>query len=388
MRKPFVVWTWIVAAVVLAPGGFAATAEKDSAGAASPVPRKSGVPNLQGECVYQCATDADCSSGKVCMDTACGGQICDKPCDNCKSDADCGLLYECVTYRCGKKCTLACPDGATTAAKINDLFTKLTPTLNQLWPTIAKNEGLDPMESVFAGDIDLKCKNGGDELCAKGAGVCKKFYAHVKVTDLKGLSKVQFSNLSVTGLSTFEGSHACEYGKDPYSGDFLCSYEGTGSGKASLASDQWLTASIPVIEIKTRCTYFYGTNTAVVWSGSAECRARMPAGSGEFGWCGGSCASGDPAEVIAYGEMTKLKLSVDDFSCDVKGDLTGDASVIAWVTEALVPELKNEIAKALEGPLKGALNDLFEDVVPYPGECKEPSEQASVESPPHEGPAD
>lgn len=350
--------------------GFAAPAELMlPADIASIASVSTSPPDLKGECVYQCATDMECQSGQKCIDTGCG-RVCETPCNECTSDRDCGALYECVNYRCGKKCAVACPDGASTTAAINELFTALTPTLNEQWPAFATKEGLDPMESVYSGDIDLECENGGNTICGFELGSCKKFYAHVKVTDLTGLSKLQFDSLAVTGLSTYEGSHSCEYGDEPYSGNFLCSYQGSGTGKASLPSDKSLGVSVPVIEIKTRCTTIAGTYTTVQWSGSATCHAKKPSGTAEFGWCGGSCTSRNPPEVLASAKMTKLKLAVKDLDCDIKGDWMGDASTLAWVGEILVPEMKNQIVNEIEGPLKRALNDLIEGVVPFPGECK------------------
>lgn len=365
------------ASVVIPSTGFAAPEEPFStAGVASSSPPKAGTSKLQGECVYQCWTDMDCSTGKKCIDTTCG-RVCETPCAECTTDQECGPLHECVSYRCGKQCDVACPNAATTTATINQLLTTLTPTLNEVWPKFATKEGLDPMASVYTGDINLGCKNGGDELCLTTVvyPLCKKFYAHVKVTDLTGLSKLQFSSLAVTGLSTSEGAHSCAYGDAPYSGNFLCSYQGTGTGKASLPSDKWLGVSVPEIKIKTKCAadilgVTQTTETFVRWSGSATCHAKKPSGTAEFGWCGGSCTSRNPAEVLASAEMTKLKLAVQDLSCDVKGDWFGDANSLAWISEILVPEMKDDVAKALEGPIMRVLNDVIEDIVPFPDVCK------------------
>lgn len=253
---------------------------------------------------------------------------------------------------------------------INELLQQLTPQLNKGWPSIAVQSGLDPYENVYDGKISLKCKYGGDEVCGAQASSCKDMWAEIKVRSIGGLASLQFKDLGMTSIDGTSDmkSTTCKYENSANGGNYSYAYWGEGSGKAYLLSGTKLTADISTIKVKVKCNLggFMGTFKETLYSGSAKCEASQPTGSSNFELCGGSCQSKSPVTVISYMGMESLSLHVKDLSCKVNPNY----NPVSWISEMLVPFLKDEITKALTPPIERALNDLFASVNPYPSVCK------------------
>jgi hypothetical protein len=271
------------------------------------------------------------------------------------------LLHLALAARPAAAASCSTTDGITV---VNGLFSTLTPALNQAWPSVAVESGLDPLKNVWDGTINLGCKYGGDEICGAQASSCKKMYATVDVDTIGGLAYLQFDDLEVDTLNAASGT-SCPYSSSGTSGPYTCSYSGTGSGEAYLLDDTEITAKISSIKVKVKCSFFGSDFTETLYSGSAKCSASEPSGSATFQYCAGSCQSGSIPAVLSYLTMKDLKLKVDDLSCDVSPNY----SPASWIGEILVPELEDEIVAVLTPLIEDALNDTVADFLPFPGKC-------------------
>jgi hypothetical protein len=249
---------------------------------------------------------------------------------------------------------------------MNALFEQLTPILNQAWPSVAVNNGLDPLKDVYDGSIKLSCKYGGDEVCGVQASSCKKMWAEVDVSSINGLAYLQFENVHVNTLKAADGTQACPYSSSASGGSYACSYSGSGTADAYLTGNSQISASIPKVKVKVKCNNFIaGDFTETLYSGSAKCYASKPKGNSTFDFCGGSCASGSVPATISYAAVDSLDLKVSDLKCDVSPDY----SPASWIAEALVPALEDQIVDAITPALEDALNDLFAEYMPFPAKC-------------------
>jgi hypothetical protein len=255
---------------------------------------------------------------------------------------------------------------------VNSLLTELTPALNNAWPSVAVNNGLDPFEDVYNGKINIGCKYGGDVICGAMAASCKKYYVTINVENIKGISYLQFEDLAVTSLGASSGTKTCPYSTSASAGSYSCSYSGDGSGSAYLQQGQKLTAKLTDITLKAKCEWFWGdSDTVKVWpasgSGTANCSASKPEGSAFFDFCAGSCASGSPVATLSYAAIDELKIKTTNLSCSVSPSY----SPVSWIASVLVPALEDVIIDAVTPPIEDALNDLVTDFLPYPGYCKD-----------------
>ena len=294
---------------------------------------------VDGACVIECETDAQCSHGEKCYDNGCGR--------TCMDPNSCSL------------------QGGNPTGDVNELLDQLTPALNQAWPAIATQEGLDPWKDVWSGKIDIGCKNGGDEICAVELGACDSFYVQLSVDELTGLAGAEFYDLALTVGEVAEAGGICQYDDKVHDDHYTCGYSGQFKAKARL-DDTKLKADIGEIKVKVKCESLWGSYTTVLYSGSADCTASQLEGTGVADYCGGSCISGTPHANFAYLGMDSLDLGAGSLSCDVKPDY----DPVSWIAEIVVPELEDEIIDAVTPPIRNALDDLLESLVPFPSGCQ------------------
>lgn len=258
-----------------------------------------------------------------------------------------------------------CSDSEGTST-INSLLTSLTPVLNAAWPSLAVSSGIDPLTNVLSNEqVPLKCSYGGDEICGVQAAACKKEYAEITVSAINGLSYMQFKDLAVNALTARPGT-TCPYSSSANGGPYYCSDSGVGGGSAYLVNNGQITATLSKIKVKVQCEVpvINQKFTETLFSGSARCTGTGPSGGASFTFCGGSCQS-EAAANLAYAGVYGLDLKLDHLSCDVSPSY----NPVSWISDAIVPTVKDDIVKAITPPLEDALNDLLADAVPYPAKC-------------------
>ena len=255
------------------------------------------------------------------------------------------------------------PDGETV---VNDLLAGLTPELNKVWPTVAVQNGLDPLP-LKPFDVKLKCKYGGDEICGLQASSCEKMWAEIEIKSIKGLAYMQFKDLAMTAVSSKPGTQACPYNTKTKVGPYSYSFWGEGGGGAYLVSGGTISAEIKKVKVKVQCNALGGLKkfTETMYSGSGRCTATKPQGTGTFHLCAGTCTTSPPVSSLAYSDMENLDFSVGNLSCDVDPSY----SPTSWIADTLVPKLEDEIVGQITKPIENALNDTFEKLLPYPSKC-------------------
>jgi hypothetical protein len=111
--------------------------------------------------------------------------------------------------------SLSCPlDSAEGVQIVDDLLDNLTPLLNEAWPSLAAELGIDPLEPVYSGSVGLPCKDGGDEACGFHVSSCKSAKLDVSVPSLTGLGNLRFQNLAVDTLNGRSASFHSNPGPD------------------------------------------------------------------------------------------------------------------------------------------------------------------------------
>lgn len=252
------------------------------------------------------------------------------------------------------------------AVVVNGLLASLTPVLNKAWPSVAVSTGLDPLKDVLEDQkVSLKCSYGGDEICGLQAAKCKEEYAQVTVSNIQGLSYMQFEDLVMSSLTAGSGTRACPYSGSAGGGTYDCSYSGTGTGGAFFLNNAKLTADISEIKVKIKCEIPYiKTWTETIFSGSAQCTGSDPEGTGKFQLCAGSCSSGAAAN-LSYAALNELDLKLGSLSCNVSPSY----NPVSWIGEALVPAIKDDLVKAVTPEIQKAVNDLVADYMPFPSAC-------------------
>lgn len=262
------------------------------------------------------------------------------------------------------------PTSADAIAITNDLLVKLTPALNKAWGPLATELGLDPYQNVWmGGQVKLKCKYGGDEICGAQASSCEKMWAEIDVKTITGISYLQFDQLAATSASVAVGNQVCPYEGKAGGGPYSASFSGDINARASFKSGGRFGVDVSKIRVRVECNALGGLKKfkETLYSGSATCTGSVPKGVGTLKYCSGTCQSGQgqvPAN-LGYTEVDHLDIKVSDVSCDLKPDY----NPVNWVGEALVPAVENAIVNAVTPPIEHALNDLFAANLPYPGRC-------------------
>ena len=261
---------------------------------------------------------------------------------------------------------------------INGLLTKLTPALNTAWPSFAINNGVDPLENVYRGRIDVPCKYGGDELCGIQLSECTKEYLELDLKSITGLAYLQFEDLIVTSCLAGSGTEPCPFNWSTSAG-YSSSYSGEGSGKAYLISGESLTAKITDMHFKVHChnPIVQEGWTETLWSGNATCTGKDPLGSATFGYCGGACQSSNPLVALSYGAVNALEIELKDLSCHVSPSY----DPLNWILDILVPAVKSTLLDAVTPLIQDALNEFIAGELPFPDACSSGSVASTRRTP-------
>ncbi len=252
--------------------------------------------------------------------------------------------------------------------QVNNLFQVLTPVLNEAWPKVAIDNGLDPWPMVWQGDIKIGCKYGGDEFCGLMLGQCKDFYFHATAQDMTGLSSMQFDAPVEATMSATPGTQACGFtqpgGQAWPSYTNTCSYHGAANTMAQLL--QPLVVSLEGMAVKAKCTSINGTKTYTVWQSHARCSVNDLSGAATMNQCSGTCASAAPGVALEGLQLGHLHFAAKNVTCDLSSSIP---SGYGYIVNLVVPALKNQLVAAITPPIKKAVNGLIPPYVPFPGTC-------------------
>jgi len=260
---------------------------------------------------------------------------------------------------------------------INPILTELQTEVNKVWDTVActPEVGLCPLEPVFDGKIGLGCSADGTDGAILSAEClvlntnypfCDGFWVDTDIEKLEGLQNLQFSNTMVTEITGSTGTQTCPYDAHAEGGSFECSYYGKGTVSASLKSGTELKLVDTSFKVRLKCSNGFDSTTHTLYDGNFTCETTNPTGTATYDLCAGDCES-NLGGVITYLKIPSkgnLTLHPGNLSCvfDPK------TNPVNWFLDAFVPLFEDQIAKALEGPLAIAINEVLPPM-PFPASC-------------------
>lgn len=272
-----------------------------------------------------------------------------------------------------------CTGSQGTGAQIaQDLLDDFIPVFNQLWPTIAVNEDIDPFNDVYEGDVSLGCglEEIGNTICDMELGDCEDFYAHVNVSQIDGLSKLQLTSLTLETTNQQFGT-SCPYDSNAVDGtSFECSLYGTSAADVKLTAQAKVVVSD--IEIKVKCNTIFGDETEPLWNGKATCTVSGGTATAKVEYCSGVCSLSPGVSSLVALKASDLKLDLTGVDCKVTTtDLFYDPlePFLDPVLSELADLLASTIEDAVAPSISDALNDLVKEALPLPAACSAQSAQ-------------
>ncbi|HEX6862543.1 MAG TPA: hypothetical protein VF414_07005, partial [Thermoanaerobaculia bacterium] len=256
-----------------------------------------------------------------------------------------------------------------------DLLDDFVPEFNELWPTLAVEEGLDPYDDVYDGPVSLGCDSYGigDGTCAVLTDeiypLCSELYADVDVSQLDGLSGLEITSLKLETTNQQVGT-SCPYDSGAVKDtSFRCSLYGTSGADVELTSQAKVVVSS--IKLKIKCTNHFEDHTEQLWAGNATCTAKGGTATAKVDYCGGICSrdSGVASLVALKASDLEMKLTP---ACNVN-TTDVDYPPIDEALDELLSEtadlLGSIIVDAVAPAITSALNDLVKEVLPLPAAC-------------------
>jgi hypothetical protein len=251
-----------------------------------------------------------------------------------------------------------------------DLLDDFIGPFNKAWPTIAKNNGLDPFNNVYDGEVNLGCGLGdiGDIICGAQLAKCDKFYADVDVSQIDGLSNLDLTSLTLETTNQQTGT-SCPYDSSAVSGtSFGCSLYGTSTADVELTAQAKVVLSS--MSLKVKCSGLTGF-TETLWSGNATCTATGGTATSQVDYCAGICSANSGLSSLVALKASDLKLKLTDPKCDINTSNIDKtiASVLDSILDQIADDLASTIEKAVSPTIESALNDVVKEVLPLPASC-------------------
>lgn len=169
---------------------------------------------------------------------------------------------------------------------------------------------------------------------------------------------------------------SCPYDSAADAGEnFSCSYAGQFQGDALLLPSTEISGVVDKAQLKVECKLI---GLGPTWTetigdaGTIWCYLDNITGSAHANFCAGSCADAAPIpSTISYAEIDSLQISAPQVSCNASG-------VPQWLTDIVVPEIKDDLIGAVTPPITDALNDLLQEFIPFPGVCSAETDAVSL----------
>jgi hypothetical protein len=164
---------------------------------------------------------------------------------------------------------------------------------------------------------------------------------------------------------TLEAETSCPYDSAANHGeDYACTYSGQFNGKVSLVKGGLISAFLNKARLMVECSFFGEKFTETIAdAGHVRCNMTNPVGSATMNFCAGSCATATPLpSSISYAQVATLDFGAPTVSCDASG-------LPSWLTNIIVPGIKNGVINAIEPPVTDVLNDVLNEFVPFPDMC-------------------
>ncbi len=220
---------------------------------------------------------------------------------------------------------------------LNALIAALLPALNEALPPFIVSEGLDPMKTVVSGSENL----GSIDL-----GICKaKAEANYSITDMKGLSSLFIETLTVDMSATrINGDEST---------DTMTTVTGTLFMAAKLTSH--LTADVSG-SIKASCG---GISEKVGISGKVTAKGVTGKGNANF-----TATLSLSKSCMTQLHITDLSLNYSDIDVSIDG-LGIFNDLMQPLVDAIDDLFGSYIKDELSSVVKGVLNDLLKDFIPY-----------------------